>query len=112
MTEETKTNGITMLIASNHIHVNADITFTVAERGGQEAIHIADAVGQLILENLRQQEAARLLPGSYKASMTLISSAVEAPPEEEEKPKKKAPAKKKATKKATKKRAVRKPKNS
>ena len=105
---EVKTNGITMLLASNHVHANADVTFTVAERGDVESVHIADAIGRLVLDNFRQQEKAVLPAGSYKCSMTLVISAVELPEEEEEKPKKKAPAKKKATKK----RAVRKSKDS
>jgi len=115
---ETKTNGITMLIASNHIHVNADVTFHIEEQGDIPTVHISEVVSKLILDNLRQEDSACLSAGTYKGSMTLIVSGIEATEPVEagmkEKSKKKALVKKKAPakKKATKKRAVRKSKNS
>lgn len=70
------TNGVSLLVADNHITINADITFEVEERENVPSAHISDIIYQLVLEGLRKHDKARLVPGQYKAVFTMCASSV------------------------------------
>jgi len=74
-----KTNGISLLVSNNHITVNADIQFMVEERENIPSAHLSDVIYQLVLQELRKHNNASLLPGAYKAVVTMCVSAVPAP---------------------------------
>lgn len=71
-----KTNGVSLVVADNHIAINADINFTVGASEDTPTAHISDIIYQLILEGLKKHDKAAFGGGEYKAFLSFCATSV------------------------------------
>lgn len=74
-----KTNGVSLVVADNHIAINADINFHVEASEEVPNAHISDIIYQLILEGLKKHDKAVFDGGEYKAFLSFCATEVAQP---------------------------------
>lgn len=69
----TDTNGIKAVLSDGKksVLINADITFDITEQNGVKSVHLADVIHTLLLQNLKTEDQAVLVPGQYRMAATI-----------------------------------------
>lgn len=79
---EKKTYPLTIWVGKEHVTINGARDFGVREN----SIHLANAIDQVVLSQLRQHDSVAISPGSYRITLTLVAERLPEPKEEEPKP--------------------------
>jgi hypothetical protein len=76
MSDKPITTTLLVTTGPKQVVINSNIAFTVKESEGIHTIHVSDLIQALVLNEMKNQEKAVLVPGKYRLTLTAAISDV------------------------------------